>query len=113
MGDLPSSNNGRLIQLTPPRHLISDGVYQKFVQSKSIIKQREGETQGSEYQLYNSQGWCDVLTACCDLYYIPEMPVSRRFFKKVNISTEYNLPKSNIVKEVSCKTLLLFISILK
>lgn len=44
MGDLPSSNNGRLIQLTPPRHLISDGVYQKFVQSKSIIKQREGET---------------------------------------------------------------------
>lgn len=38
--NLPSWNNGRLTQLTSPRHFITDGVYQKFVRSKSIIKQR-------------------------------------------------------------------------
>lgn len=57
MGDLPSWNNGRLIQLTPSKHFISDSVHQKFIHSKSIIKHSEGETQGSDYQLlYNSQG---------------------------------------------------------
>lgn len=44
MGNPAFQNNGKLIQLTAPRHFISDGVYQKFVELNSVIKHRQGET---------------------------------------------------------------------